>query len=181
MMEAWPFLVSRNKSLDYQAVVAPPFMVEGRIAHVLDIVTSGNTVQKNEAIYREVHNTRLGDRTIIFHVLQAAEGKKILTDGFGRQIDFIEGLVYKGYKEGIIVTRQDFELIHNQIEEPFRNFWKEATRTQIRVSSQIILQDDKESTDQLRLIKLDAYNLDSVEKNKSSRTGNGVDFKDDSP
>ena len=44
-IEAWPFLVSRNRYLDYRTVVAPKFICEAGISNLLARVADGDLTQ----------------------------------------------------------------------------------------------------------------------------------------
>ncbi|NEQ12001.1 MAG: WD40 repeat domain-containing protein, partial [Moorea sp. SIO4E2] len=104
-INAWPFLVSRNRYLDYRTVVAPDFICDAKIANLLARVTDGDLTEPGKGFIRQIAGTEAGDFTIVFRIIQATEkdlnskeGDDILKDEFGRKIYLIEGVVIQGIK-----------------------------------------------------------------------------------
>src|SRR4028118_1153524 len=83
-IEAWPFLVSRNRYLDYRTVVAPKFICEAGISNLLARVADGDLTQSGCAYTRRVQGSKAGDFSIIFQVVEATE-KDINPEG-GNQV-----------------------------------------------------------------------------------------------
>src|SRR3712207_6693249 len=117
-MDAWPFLVSRNRSLDYRAVVAPDFLVRAGRAQILAVAATGDPTAPDHIFARQIRDADVGDVTLVFQVVTAREGGEVLTDGFGREIEWVEGVVLKGREDDASVTRADLEEAHRRLEGP---------------------------------------------------------------
>ena len=129
IIQAWPFLVSRNRYLDYRTVVAPKFICDAKIANLLARVAEGDLTEPGQGFMRKVIGSKAGDFTIIFRVVKATKKKlnpeaenEILKDQFGREIYIIEGIVVKGIEE-IVVAYQVFEEAHEQLTASYQEFW----------------------------------------------------------
>lgn len=70
-IQAWGFLVSRNQYLDYRTVVAPSFMCQAGASSILSKAAEGDLTEKGSALYREIHNSKVGNLTLIFRVIEA--------------------------------------------------------------------------------------------------------------
>ena len=59
------------------------------------------------AFYREIRNSKVGDITLVFRVMEATaentgiEGDGVLKDAFGREIYLIEGIVFEGLQPNL--------------------------------------------------------------------------------
>lgn len=128
-IEAWAFLVGCNQYLDYRTVVAPSFMCESKISSLLAKVAGGDLTEKGVAYYREIHNSKVGDLTLIYRVVEATsentgiQGNGVLKDLFGREINLIEGIVCQGLQPDIVVTQDNLEEIHQNIIIHYLEFW----------------------------------------------------------
>ena len=129
-LKAWPFLVSRNTYLDYRTVVAPDFMCKAKISNLLARVVEGDLTEQNQAIIRQVVNSKAGDFTIVFQVVTAKErdidtegNDKVLKDQFGREIYLFEGIVIQGIGEVELFTKY-LEIAHEKSMKSYRKFWK---------------------------------------------------------
>lgn len=134
-VKAWPFLISRNQQVDYRTLAAPPSILENEASVLLrDAVSESSTQPDGSALYREVHNLPGGDVTLIFRVIPAEErfvglpGNSPLSDKVRRPIQIFEGIVVEGLHPHIIVTKEDFQVIHEQIEPIYKNFWEKGER-----------------------------------------------------
>jgi len=141
-IQAHPFLVSRNRSLDYRTVVAPSFLIDEGISSVLARAAGGNLTLPGYAICREIQGTKLGDFTLIFHVIEANQkdiypdkADEVLIDPFGREIVFIEGVVLKERPDKFVVTQELFDSIHEQILNSYRSFWEDTNLFEASVVS----------------------------------------------
>jgi hypothetical protein len=141
-IQAYPFLVSRNRSLDYRTVVAPSFLIDEGISSVLARAAGGNLTLSGYAICREIQGTQVGDFTLVFHVIEANQkdiypdkADKILIDPFGREIVFIEGLVLKERPDKFVVTQGLFNSIHDRILNSYRSFWEDTNLFEASVVS----------------------------------------------
>ncbi|MFB2836530.1 hypothetical protein [Floridanema evergladense] len=128
-IKVWPFLVSRNRMLDYRTVVAPDFICNAGIAKLLARVAEGNLTERGCAIRRRIEGSDAGDFTIVFRVVYAREkhinpngGNEVLKDSFGREIDLLEGVVFKEVGE-IDVKEVELEKAHKLLTKSFKNFW----------------------------------------------------------
>lgn len=128
-IKVWPFLVSRNRMLDYRTVVAPDFICNAGIAKLLARVAEGNLTERGCAIRRRIEGSDAGDFTIVFRVVYAREkdinpngGNEVLKDSFGREIDLLEGVVFKEVDE-IDVKEVDLDKAHKLLTKSFKNFW----------------------------------------------------------
>ena len=128
-LDCWPFLVGRNRSLDYRTIVAPDFMCEIGDGSIFAYTADGDVTGDDEAFYREIHKSKAGKLTIVFRVIEPTyedmgiEGNGNLKDSFGREISLIEGIVIKGLLPDVIVTPDDLEKAHGKIVQPYREFW----------------------------------------------------------
>ena len=133
--QALPFLVSRNRTLDYRTIVAPDFICRNGISSLVSRVAGGDFTEQGTAVARKVKGSKAGDFTVVFRVLAALESDldgqgsdKRLRDQFGREIYLIEGFVFKGLKEAseIRLTNHDIDAVHRQLMEQYRQFWKDV-------------------------------------------------------
>ncbi len=140
-LQAWYFLVSRNQYLDYRTIVAPSFICESKASSLLARAAEGDLTEQHMAFYREIRNSKVGDLTLVFRVMEATaedtgiEGDGVLKDVFGREIHLIEGIVFEGLQPDIVVTKENFKEIHKQLVEHYREFW-ECTTSQSAISSE---------------------------------------------
>lgn len=132
-IQAYPFLVSRNRSLDYRTVVAPSAFIDEGISNLLARAAGGNLTLPGCAICREIRGTTLGDFTLVFRIIEANQKDiypdkedEALIDPFGREIVFIEGVVFKERPDEIIVTQELFDSIHEHILGSYRSFWEDT-------------------------------------------------------
>lgn len=159
-IQAWGFLVSRNQYLDYRTVVAPSFMCQAGASNIFAKATEGDLTEKGSALYGEIHNSKVGNLTLIFRVIEATAedtgiaGNGVLKDSFGREIYFIEGIVFKEIMPDVVVTQENIEETHKQLVEYYREFW-DCTAPNSAISSEpFTLQADKSLDDCLDYRKL---------------------------
>jgi hypothetical protein len=142
VIQAYPFLVSRNRSLDYRTIVAPSFLINEGISSVLARAAGGTLTLPGYAICREIQGTQFGDFTLIFHVIEANQkdiypdkADEVLIDPFGREIVFIEGVVLKGRPDKFVVTQELFDSIHERMLNSYRSFWEDTNLFEASVVS----------------------------------------------
>ncbi|NEO51756.1 MAG: hypothetical protein F6K54_00825 [Okeania sp. SIO3B5] len=132
-IEVWPFLVSRNRYLDYRTVVAPDFICEAKTGNLLARVTKGDLVEPGKGFIRQIFGSKVGDFTIVYRILKATqkdlnfqEGDEILKDQFGREILIIEGVVIQGIKsqENVLISPKNMEEVHQKLIEGYTEFWE---------------------------------------------------------
>jgi hypothetical protein len=128
-IEAWPFLVSRNRYLDYRTVVAPKFICEAGISNLLARVADGDLTQSGCAYIRRVQGSKAGDFSIIFQVVEATEKdinpegeNQVIKDQFGREIYLLEGILVKQFGD-VNVTQEYLEKAHDMLVISYRQFW----------------------------------------------------------
>ena len=178
-IQAWAFLVGCNQYLDYRTIVAPSFMCESKTSSLLAKAAGGDLTDKGTAYYRKIYNSKVGDITLIFRVLEATsentgiEGQGVLKDVFGRTIDLIEGIVVPVLHTDVVVTQENLEEIHEQIIVHYREFWHTTDPQPAIVSEAKTLMKDNSSNSYLKYIKLKDYYLDSNQQKvfeKSSKS-----------
>ncbi|NEP76927.1 MAG: hypothetical protein F6K39_01310 [Okeania sp. SIO3B3] len=132
-IEVWPFLVSRNRHLDYRTVVAPDFICEAKTGNLLARVTTGDLTDSGKGFIRQIFGSKVGDFTIVYRILKARqkyinfqEGDEILKDQFGREILLIEGVVIQEIKskEDVFICQKNIEEIHHKLTEAYTKFWE---------------------------------------------------------
>jgi WD40 repeat protein len=175
-IQAWGFLVSRNQYLDYRTVVAPNFMCQAGASSILAKAAEGDLTENGSALYREIHNSKVGNLTLIFRVIEATaedtgiSGNGVLKDSFGREINLIEGIVLKEIMPDIVTTQENIEEIHNRLVEHYRNFWDCSTSNSAISSDSFTLQADKNLGDCLDYHKLKEYIVDVKSNAPSGKT-----------
>lgn len=174
-IQAWGFLVSRNQYLDYRTVVAPNFMCQAGASSILAKVVEGDLTEKGFALYREIYNSKVGNFTLVFRVVEATAEDTgiavngILKDSFGREIYLIEGIVLKEIMPNVVVTQENIEEIHKQLVENYREFWDCTTPNSAITSEPFTLQADKSLGDCLDYHKLKEYVVDVKTKEISAK------------
>jgi WD40 repeat protein len=162
-LQAWYFLVSRNQYLDYRTIVAPSFICESKASSLLARAAEGDLTEQDMAFYREIRNSKVGDLTLVFRVMEATaedtgiEGDGVLKDTFGREIYLIEGVVSKGIQPDIVVTKENFKEIHKQLVEHYREFWQCTTSQTAIPSEPLSVKTDNASEDCLIYNRIEAY------------------------
>jgi len=165
-IQAYPFLVSRNRSLDYRTVVAPSFFINEGLASLLAKAAGGNLTSPGHAIYREIQGTQLGDFTLVFHVIEANQKdiypgreNEVLTDPFGREIFLIEGMVFKERSDKFVITQETFDFTHEQLLNSYRSFWEDTNLFEASVVSvnHLDLNDNFQSGETLILDEVEPF------------------------
>ncbi len=170
-IEVWPFLVSRNRYLDYRTVVAPDFIYDAKISNLLARVAEGELTDPGKGIMRNITGSKAGDFTIVFRVIKATErdintgGNKILKDQFGREIYIFEGIVIVAEEEEIIesfnISDDDFQKLHKRLIAEYKKFWSLVNPTPATPSQQSFTLDTENVTNPLVLEKLELFDLRS--------------------
>ena len=129
-IEVWPFLVSRNRYIDYRTIVAPDFICDAKIANLLARAAEGELTELGQGIIRQVIGSKAGDFTIAFRVIKAIEKdinptgeNNILKDQFGREIYIFEGIVARGIRKDFFVSDRNFQKAHYQLTTYYQKFW----------------------------------------------------------
>jgi tetratricopeptide (TPR) repeat protein len=140
-IDAWPFLVSRNRTFGYRTVVAPQFLHEQGAPNILMELAGGDVCSEEYAYYREIYGLKAAELTLIFCVFRAKEyhigleSEKSLVDEHGRPIDLIEGIVLRGIVSDILVTIGDLRDINDKIRKAYKEFWGETTKLPVTEAS----------------------------------------------
>jgi hypothetical protein len=141
-IQAYPFLVSRNRSLDYRTVVAPSLFIDEGISSLLASAAGGSLTAPGCVVCREIKGTEIGDFTLVFHVIEANQKDiypdkedEVLTDPFGREIFLIEGIVLKRRPDKFVITQKIFDSIHQQVLNSYRLFWEDTNLFEASVIS----------------------------------------------
>ncbi|HYT44239.1 MAG TPA: hypothetical protein VEP90_18050, partial [Methylomirabilota bacterium] len=142
-IQGWPFLISRNKTYEYRAVVAPQFLCDVDLSDILTEASGGTGVtDRGWVVYRQMRGLRRGDVTLIFRVVLATErhlglrSKELLYDQHYRPIYLTEGLVLEGVGLDVCITDDNFNFIHHRMQDTFRLFWESIANTPKTYSSQ---------------------------------------------
>ena len=129
-IEVWPFLVSRNRYIDYRTIVAPDFICDAKIANLLARAAEGELTEPGQGIIRQVIGSKARDFTIAFRVIKAIEKdinptgeNNFLKDQFGREIYLFEGIVARGIREDFFVSDRNFQKAHYQLTTCYQKFW----------------------------------------------------------
>ena len=171
----WPFLVSRNRDLDYRTVVAPDFMCAAKASNLLARVAEGDLTEEGKLFFRPIYGTKAGDFAIVFQVLHATERclnpqqKKdgVLKDTFGREIYLIEGLVIKGIdsKKDFSITDLEMDEVHSLLMNSYQQFWH-YTEPQAAISSSQIKLTRNNAGLLLQLKEIDAFQVHATAQQK---------------
>lgn len=171
--EAWPFLVSRNRYLDYRTVVAPGFITGS--STFLSRTVGGDLSKRGQATCREIHGSRDGDITLVFRVIEAngidigKPNDPVLKDSFGRTIYLIEGIAIRGKGLDLWVREKTFDQVHQQIIGCYRAFWNIETPAQAFLLNSFIF-DDSDHSDPLQLVHEDPLILEGISGRPTGNT-----------
>jgi hypothetical protein len=105
---AWPFVVARNRLLDWRPIVAPQFMVEDKSSFLLtyEAVHDGGS-DSSQPARRLVAASRSGALTLVFRTiapLPNGGGTDQPLDKVGRPIFLVTGVVVKGDAPNALAT-----------------------------------------------------------------------------
>jgi len=129
--EAWPFVVTRNRVLDWRPIIAPGFMVEQGGYYLLTHESATEEDQPSTAPRERVISTeRFGDLTLVYTTAPATrrllgeDSDQVLTDRGSRRISITAGLVLRGRRPGA-ATRWQHRLgdVTQMAAEAFPKFW----------------------------------------------------------
>jgi hypothetical protein len=130
-IQAYPFLVSRNRTLDYRTVVAPRFMCDNGVAHELAKAAGGSLTPPGYAVCREIQVTPPENLILVFRVIESDQreiysnvSSEALIDPFGREILWIEGFIFKDKINLPNLTLGAFEIVHQHLLPSYRRFWE---------------------------------------------------------
>jgi hypothetical protein len=129
--EAWPFVVTRNRVLDWRPIIAPEFMVEQGGYYLLTPESATEEDQPSTAPRERVISTeRFGDLTLIYTTAPATQrllgeaSDQVLTDKGSRRISITAGLVLRGRHWGAAARWQHrLSDVTQMAAETFPKFW----------------------------------------------------------
>ncbi len=136
-VQAWPFLVSRNRYLGYQTVVAPSFMVEADISDLLANYVGGNPSDYPQ--YLELPKTKVGNVSVVYRVVPATSQGVVFRDESARPILWIEGVVLQASMKNITFSRDVLQEAHHRVEVDYREFWEQTNEGPVRHSQPFLL------------------------------------------
>ena len=158
-IEVHPFLVSRNRTLDYRTVVAPRFMCDNGVAHELAKAAGGSLTLPEYAVCREIQLTPPTTLILVFRVVESNQqeiysnaSKEPLTDPFGREILWIEGFILEDKINLPNLTLNLFEIIHRQLLPSYRLFWESTDLFEVAVIPSEVIDLDIDINVQERVI-----------------------------
>lgn len=132
----WPFLISRNRTLDYTVVVAPVFLIQAGQAYLLrDWIRS----QSNQKIYiNKIDHPEFGVLSIVFRRVNATdEAGNLKKDEVGRPISWIDGLVFQEDLDGYGIDEELFKEGYPTLYKAYQLFWDSDEYSQPASSSPI--------------------------------------------
>ncbi|MEU5878656.1 hypothetical protein [Spirillospora sp. NPDC047279] len=127
----WPFLVARGRTVGFRVVLAPPFLVNGRLTGLLMEASATDATLGDALARREVLNSRAGDFIAFFHSVQADRAivderaqrpDEALLDEGSRPIILTEGVIFREPARTTI-DATTLELMHNMVKDAYREFW----------------------------------------------------------
>lgn len=144
--KAWPFVVTRNRLLDWRPIIAPDFMVKQGSHYLLTYESAGEEDDPATGPRERVISTESsGPLTLIFssrpaiHRLLGEPSDQVLVDREGRQIRVTVGLVLVGSYPGALDRwRNSLNEVEQMATEAFPKFWAEEDETTAPVTSQPI-------------------------------------------
>jgi WD40 repeat protein len=161
--------VSRNRTLDYRTIVAPKFICNEGISSLLANKSEGDLTAPGEAIYREIYNSKVGDLTLVFHIVDARrtdiglEDDGILKDEFGREISLTVGIVLRKISSIVNFVDKDIEEAHKQIVRYYYDFWNCTTSQPVFASDSFEIGKNNSSGQKLELKIMKPLTLKSKE------------------
>jgi len=168
-MSVNPFLISRNKTLDYRVIVSPSVIENFHLNSILlDAVFRVPNLDEleNQFLYRQIDNKVASGFTIIFRVKIATlkeigqNSESLLRDQQGREIRFCEGLLFEERlpRKEIKMTHDIFSRIDSLLIDYYQDFWKENTS---RVGISLPFDIFSDAKDLLEFIELPSFTVRS--------------------
>jgi hypothetical protein len=168
-IQAWPFLVSRNRYLGYQTVVAPGFMVDANISGLL--ANQLGSEPSDYPQYVELPKTKVGSLFAVYRVVRASEQGVVYRDESGRPILWIEGVVLQEPAKNITFTGDVLMEAHRRVESDYRQFWEQAKAGPVRRSQPFSVAIDP---NQIAMIASTQPTVRSVRPDQSSISGASI-------
>jgi hypothetical protein len=127
--KAWPFVITRNQTLDYRTLIAPQFLLENGTVGVLIREADAGGDHPWAPTWREVHDRRVGDLTLLFRSVAATGGlvgggnDRPLRDQAGRRIFMIEGLVVESRNPNREAVESHLDRVHELAVQAYQRLW----------------------------------------------------------
>lgn len=161
----WPFFVSANRQIDYRTFVAPDFIADQGLSNILARATKGELSAPGTAYFRVVNFPKSDKITLVYRIIQATgentgvDIKGNLKDSFGREIFIIEGFVFYGKNDQVILTQNHFDQLHDEIKKYYPDFWhlEDPNLFKVETSSSCTLDSPKNSETPLKYEQFEPY------------------------
>ena len=139
-LEVWPFLISRNQTLDYRPILVPDFLKENStiIQRAAKLDHHSNSMRSIE-----VCDDKYGSLIFSYRSITAERNDEVLLDASSRQIYRIEGFVFRGNQldqeeiDEILGNDKLFSQAKLEIDKAFENFWNQKAPNMARLSESI--------------------------------------------
>lgn len=180
-MRIWPFLITRNKSLGYQVVVAPDFLVDARKTSVLLYVTEGDLSEKSEAYVRQITDEQQNQTsTVVYRIRNAIDDRgELRRDGFGRSITETIGLVLPEKLSSSTMSMLILDHVSQVLEESIQQFWQTDTQFPVLRAPALEMSLQTDSPAHYTLINLNPYQLSESKSVKPSESSKKIETNDD--
>jgi hypothetical protein len=159
LIQIHPFLVSRNRTLDYRTVVAPKFMCDSGVAHQLAKAAGGKLTPLGHAVCREIQVTPPENLILVFRVIASDQQEiysnaspEALLDPFGREILWIEGFILKDKINLPDLTLEAFEIVHKHLLPSYQLFWESTDLFEAAVTPSEVIDLDTTVSDFRKII-----------------------------
>jgi hypothetical protein len=125
---AWPFLITRNQTLDYRTLLAPQFLIDAGATGVVIREADAGGDHPWPVSWRHVDDPKAGDLWLVFRSVAATaslvggEDGQPLRDRSGRRIYLIEGLVVEGRNPNREAAESHLDRVHELAAEAYRPF-----------------------------------------------------------
>ncbi|MEM7553295.1 MAG: hypothetical protein AAF378_04210 [Cyanobacteria bacterium P01_A01_bin.84] len=170
-IKAWPFLVTRNQSIDYKTVVAPDFISLANIRSLLNKASDDDLCEPGKVYLRWIKGSKVDNFTIIFRVCRARKidvgesGNDILKDPFGREIYATKGFVFQEHPSQILhkIKQVHLKQANNELIDKHREFWNQD---KISDSNAIDLREDA-SSPSIELEELEPFLISSTSQSQA--------------
>lgn len=147
-IEAWPFIVARNATLDWRPILAPPFLVDAQADYLLVTETSGPGGDTAQLSLSVVESSTAGTITLVFRSTPATSDllgstpAEPLLDRFGRPLHVVEGLVLRGdHRTPPGELRPAVDRVRNQTLRLLPAFWEEESEAAATLRSEPMMID----------------------------------------
>jgi hypothetical protein len=179
-MKIWPFLITRNKTLGYQVVVAPDFLVEAHMTSVLLYVTEGDLLETSEAYARQIIDEQHSQTvTVIYQIRNAKNDRgEVRKDGFGRTVTETIGLVLPEKLSSSVIPTHILDQLSQTLEESIQQFWLAETHFPVLKASALEWPLQIDDTACYTLINLSPYQISESKSAEPSKSSTKIETND---